>query len=297
MQPYHRSNESIHRNNDLITIHLFYTWWRRLFTALLVVVCFAILVSCEKEIDLDLKGVESKYVIEAVLTDQVEGCKVLISKTKDFKEDNSRITVSGANVVMAQGNDRFELQEVTPGVYEHPTLKGETGKTYQLEVNIDNQVFTATSTMPALVSMDSLYISEEFVIDKTYKLPTIDFLDPASITNNYRFLVYVNGVKKKQLFTINDELSDGQANSIRLYLHVGEDEDNPENKRIESGDLLKVEMLNIDYPVYKYFFSLENSATGESQSATPANPVSNIKGGALGYFSVHTLQSKEIRVP
>jgi len=56
-------------------------------------------------------------------------------------------------------------------------------------------------------------------------------------------------------------------------------------------------MLNIDYPVYKYFFSLENSATGENQSATPANPVSNIKGGALGYFSVQTIQSREIKVP
>lgn len=288
-----------HNNTAVILRHfsLFYKGWKTLFSLIMMSFCLLVMLSCEREIDIDLKGTEQKYVIEAVLTDQQGGCKVLISKTKDFKEDNSRITVSDALVTISNGDDVYSLPETSAGVYELATLKGSEGQTYQLKVQIGQETFTAQSTMPALVKMDSLYISEEFIYDKTYKLPTIDFLDPANTANQYRFLVYVNNQKKKQIFAINDELSNGRANSIRLYLHVGEDEDNPENKRIVSGDLLKVEMMTIDLPVYKYFFSLENSATGENQSATPANPLSNIKGDALGYFSAHTIQHMEIQVP
>ena len=53
-------------------------------------------------------------------------------------------------------------------------------------------------------------------------------------------------------------------------------------------------MQCIDNAVYKYWFSLNQSATGTSQSASPANAVSNISGGALGYFSVHTVESKTV---
>jgi len=295
MQNY--NNTVLSKETALDHFSLFYKGWKTLFSFIMISFCLLALISCEKEIDIDLKGTEQKYVIEAVLTDQEGGCKVLISKTKDFKEDNSRITVSDATVTINDGDDIYTLPETSAGVYELAALKGLVGQTYQLKVQIGQETFTAQSTMPALVKMDSLYISEEFIYDKTYKLPTIDFLDPAATANQYRFLVYVNNQKKKQIFAINDELSNGRANSIRLYLHVGEDEDNPENKRIESGDLLKVEMMTIDLPVYKYFFSLENSATGENQSATPANPLSNIKGDALGYFSAHTIQHMEIRVP
>ena len=53
----------------------------------------------------------------------------------------------------------------------------------------------------------------------------------------------------------------------------------------------------IDRPIYKYWYSLDRSATGGSGQATPSNPVTNLQGGALGYFSAHTLQSRTMIVP
>ena len=65
-----------------------------------------------------------------------------------------------------------------------------------------------------------------------------------------------------------------------------------------SGDQVTVDMLCLDPAVYKYWYSLDRGATGGGISgATPANPVTNISGGALGYFSAHTLQSKTMVVP
>lgn len=253
------------------------------------------LCSCEKEIDVKLQGAEKKYVIEAVITDSAGGCRVLISQTKDFNEDNNPVTVSGAIVQISTGDSSVMLTENAPGVYASNTLKGISGATYNLEVSINSETFTAISTMPALVKMDDLYITEEMFFGDKYKLPTISYLDPVNVLNYYRFMVYVNGKKKKQIFALNDELTNGNQNATRLFVDV--DSDVEDEEKIKSGDLLRVEMLNIDAPIYKYFFSLENSATGDSNSATPANPVSNMRGGALGYFSAHTLQSMEINVP
>jgi hypothetical protein len=62
------------------------------------------------------------------------------------------------------------------------------------------------------------------------------------------------------------------------------------------GDTVAVEMHCIDPAMYKYWFSLSQSATGETETASPANPVTNLSGGTLGYFSAHTVRSKSIIV-
>ena len=47
---------------------------------------------------------------------------------------------------------------------------------------------------------------------------------------------------------------------------------------LKAGDVVRVDMLCIDENVYKYWYSLDQAATGNS-SVTPANPVSNLSGG------------------
>src|SRR4051812_39625070 len=44
---------------------------------------------CEKVIEVNLNDAEKKYVIEAVLTDQANSCKVLLTQTKNFSDDNT----------------------------------------------------------------------------------------------------------------------------------------------------------------------------------------------------------------
>jgi hypothetical protein len=47
--------------------------------------------------------------------------------------------------------------------------------------------------------------------------------------------------------------------------------------------------------VFDYFNSL--ALMNDGQSASPANPLSNIQGGALGYFSAHTVQRRTVIIP
>jgi hypothetical protein len=251
--------------------------------------------SCEKVIDVTLDNSEKKYVIEGVITNQPGTCMVLLSQTKDFSADNEFAGVSGAIIQITEaGGVTTMLTETSTGVYQAATLSGTTGKTYELSVIINGQTFIGASTMPQQVNMDSIFVTDDNVRRNTRKLVNVQYNDPAVTGNNYRFIQYVNGLKEQQIFIRNDELTNGNTSITPLrYPHSDEDENN-----IHPGDRVTVNMLCIDAAVYKYWYSLNRSATGGGQmSATPANPVTNIQGGALGYFSAHTLQSKTMIAP
>jgi hypothetical protein len=252
---------------------------------LLTTVLFA---SCEKVIDIELEGAAKKYVIEGVLTDQPGSCVVKVSRTKDFDASNSFAGVSGANVTITDGKgSEFPLIEKASGIYQG-NVTGVPGEVYTLSVQLDDRVYTATSQMPMPVSLDSLYITEADMMSEKLKLAHVVFRDPASSGNAYRFVQYVNGRKDKNIFAQSDDLFNGRLISANLFTHDSE---------IKTGDTMTVELQGIDPAVYKYWFSLSQGATGAGESASPANPVSNITGGALGYFSAHTLSTKSILVP
>jgi len=253
--------------------------------------------SCEKVIQLDLNEAEKKYVIEAEISDSPNSCKVILTQTKNFDENNTFGGIKGAQITIADNNATpVTLTETGAGVYESSSLTGISGHTYNLVVNVNGQVFTATSIMPARVPLDSLYITERTFFDETNKYATLSYKDPLGTGNAYRYIQYVNGVKEKTIFVRDDDLVDGRKIERTLFF-FSDNDDEQEEKKLKTGDNVRVKMLCISYPVYKYWYSLAESSTGENQSATPGNPVTNIDGGALGYFSAHTSQSRSVIVP
>jgi hypothetical protein len=263
-------------------------------TGLFALLALTGLSSCEKVIDINLNKSEKKYVVEAIVTDQ-SGARVLLSQTKDFEDNNNFAGVSGAVVEITEnGGATTTLSETTTtGVYEAPALIGSTGKTYSLSVKVNGQSFTAVSTMPQKVNLDTIYITDEFLFGDTRKIVNIEYKDPPGRGQYYRFVQYLNGRKETEIFVQNDEYTDGRNVTNKLFYFPDDDED---NRKIKSGDQVRIEMFCTDANVYKYWYSLYRSATGESQ-ATPANPVSNMKGGALGYFSAQTSQVKTMIAP
>lgn len=167
------------------------------------------------------------------------------------------------------------------------------GKNYFLTVNVDGQTFTAGSSMPQKVLLDSIYITDEFLFTDTRKIVNAVYKDPAGRGNNYRFVQTVNGYKEKQIQILNDDYTDGNTVTSRLFFFSDEED----SGYINTGDIVDIDFLCIDAPIYKYWFSLFRSALGTSGQATPANPVSNMQGGALGYFSAHTRHRLSVTVP
>jgi len=260
------------------------------FSAFFVCIIFS---SCQKVIHIDLNSSDKKYVIEGVVTNQPGTTEVLISQTKNFDESNNFVGVAGAAVSIADSvGNVTPLTETSPGVYQSASLTGTIGMRYLLSVNINGQQFTASSTMPRQVNMDTLYLVKDDLFSGSRMVLNVKFQDPPGKGDSYRFVQYVNNIKEKTLFIWNDDYTDGNINEVTLRYP---DDDN--NKKIKSGDSLRVDMLCIDPRVYQYWFSLALSGTGSNQSASPANPATNIIGGALGYFSAHTFQTRKMVAP
>ena len=252
---------------------------------------------CRKVIDVDIDGVEPIFVIEAVVTDQPGDSKVLISTTKDVSENNQFPAVSSATVSITDDAGVVTIfNEDSAGTYTAPGFSGVIGKKYSLQILTTNgKTFTAESTMPEKIIMDTLFITDEILFGDNRKLANINYQDPPGKGQCYRYVQYINGRKTETIFTNNDDYIDGKYVEAKLW-YLTEDDDNEEEK-IKTGDTVRLDLMCIDQAVYKFWFRLNQSATGNSQSASPANAVTNISGGALGYFSAHSVQTKTVVVP
>jgi len=248
--------------------------------------------SCEKAIDLKLKDNVLKYVIEGTITNEPGICKVNISETKEFSDDNQFNGISGAIVKIENKGNTIVLTETGKGIYETSVITGIPGETYNLTVTIKDKVYKASSTMPEVVPfLDFTLKPGDF--DTTRVTPMVKFKDPGAIKNFYWFQQFVNDKIQKQYKVVNDDFTTGQE--INDYLVF---ENNTKNKALnfKKGDRLTAEMHCIDSSVYTYLYSL-SGASGSDNGAAPTNPTSNISGDVLGFFSAHTVQRKTITIP
>lgn len=247
--------------------------------------------SCKKVVSLKLDSTSPKLVIEGNITDRPFPDTVFISRTVDFYADNVFPAVTGANVIVSDNIGNLDtLTEITPGVYITQTLRGKEGNTYYLTANVNDTIYTASSTMPQAARFDSVALYSDKDFGKAQITPVVNFQDSAGIANYYRFDMYINGIQfTKDFFVFDDRLSDGRYIQYQMTL---------DSAYLQAGDTLKIHMYCVDKNDYTYFNDLSQSLpTGAFNSdASPANPPSNISNGALGYFSAHTVRSKSLIV-
>jgi hypothetical protein len=238
--------------------------------------------SCQREIDINLNESNPKYVIEGNISDQTGPYEVKITKTVNFDDSNNYPPVSEALVIIGEDTGITDtLTEIQLGRYVTNHIIGISGRTYHLTVKIGQETFSAISTMPQLVNFDSL--TQENIngnSGRDIRLVVPKYTDPAGIANYYLFWVTKNDSLQHNIFVRNDAGADGRV-AVQ-----------PLGVRANAGDTISVEMQCINRQNYDYFFGLAEIA--RQSSATPTNPVSNITGGALGYFNAHTTQTKRI---
>lgn len=242
---------------------------------------------CQKVISIHLNSSSSQYVIQGNITDQPGPYTVSIVRSVNFDQGNNFPGADGALVVIRDNAGVTDtLTETNPGIYQTHSLQGIPGHLYTLSITLNGRLFTASSRMPLLVPFDSLYSIKvaRFGSFRPYPVPV--YKDPAGIANYYHFIVHQNDSIPKTIFIRNDQLTDGNLIQQPLQGVV---------LKLNPGDKVKVDMQCIDSSVYQYYYSLEQ--TINQNAASPANPVSNLAGGALGYFSAHTEHSRSIIIP
>jgi hypothetical protein len=241
-------------------------------------------VACKKVVTVDLDEAPSQIVIEGNVTNDSGPYEVMISRTVNFSAGVPFPPVSGAIVSITDSNAGLtdQLQEVAPGVYSTINLEGIPRHTYNLAIFSDGNRYTASSTMPLPVTLDSVSLEENISINNQKGInAVVNFQDPPGIVNYYQFTEIVNGKLLPDVFVFDDRLSDGRYIRDPLF---------NDSNYLRPGDTLTLTMNGVDRPIYNYFLTLGSmTGNGNFQStATPANPATNLSNGALGYFSAHT---------
>lgn len=259
---------------------------KRLIYIITSIIITGSLASCQKVIDANLDESPAILTIEGAVPDSTAPY-VRITRLIDVQKDNDFPAVTGADVTITDnlGNVTV-LTQSTQGIYYGQDPIGVPGRTYTLKVIVNGEEYTARSTMPQKIYIDSL-TEGNFGFGGNRKYPVINYSDPVGKGNNYRAVLWHNDTLRTDIFIEDDKYSDGNNREAILF--------SPEYQFF-SGDKYIVEMQCIDRPVYEYFEILLE-VDGSSGLASPANPASNISGGALGYFSAYTSHTLSRIVP
>jgi hypothetical protein len=250
---------------------------------------------CEKIITVDLDQNNPQIVIEGTLTDAPGPCIVRVSKTGSYFSPSIVFPlVTGANVTITDNTGAIDtLREVDTGVYASVSLRGVPGRTYTLRVAAEGREWTAVSSMPQKALIDSMY-DDPSRNPKGERITNMYMLwdDPPTAGNYYRLDVRVrDGLLPDSLGNVRYRLyTDKFTNGIRAAYRVRF------GRNAMPGDTVRVDLLAIDKAAYDYFRTLNTTiATDRSPtSLSPANPVTNLTNGALGFFMACTMDSRMI---
>ncbi len=289
-------------------------------------------VSCEKEITLDLPQSEDKTVIEGEIELGEYACVIITKNSSYFDpvvvkpiidyisqdildilpseiidtlkqimvpdaiDTNAIVTVSDGSQIdtLELSFDYFRMPFI---MYKGNKIKGETGKTYKLQVITGGKTYTSTTTIPIPVELDSIrfkYVKEP---EDSIGFVWIYFHDPPALGNFYRG--YTKTLGKDNTFvhpysSVSDDLfANGKQISYALNrgwdpaqgdAYFDDDNTFPWWSFIV-GETVVVKLSTLDATHYDFWYSIEiQVATDGNPFASPISIRTNIEGGAIGIW-------------
>jgi Domain of unknown function (DUF4249) len=276
---------------------------------IVIILCSIFLISCEKDINFNLKNADDVLVVDA----QIENGQapiVVLSKSLDFfsKIDPQLLAnsfVRNADVSITTGTITHKLKEyalpLTGGYiayyysldYSNPSsnlIIGQFGKTYALTINAEGKTYTSTTTIPFLTKTpDSLWFKKAPQNpDTTLRVLMSKTTDPPGLGNYIRYFTK----KNSEAFlpgpnsVFDDNFIDGTTYEIQV--EPGIDRNNPasrDNNFFKKGDTVTVKLCNIDKATYTFWNTWEFAQQSIGNPFSQPNKViGNISNGALGAF-------------
>lgn len=264
------------------------------FTSLLFTGLLIAITSCTKVIDIELKDAERKYVVEGAVYEGVDSVLVRLTKTNSFFSTNTPQGLNNGVVKLTMPDQSIiTLNSIGEGYYKASGLTITPASTYAMRVEIDGQTFTASSYMKPSMPLDSLeYEFSPGIFGGEDGFSVFLYFQDQPGKDWYRILSSVDGIplnKPEDILVIDDNLNDGNLIRIPIFTHT-----------YDYGDTVDVELQSLDAPLYEFyqtFAAVASEDAGSPFNAAPANPESNIQGGALGVFGAYTSSRRTIILP
>ena len=261
----------------------------------LAAVTLLLAASCKEELDMDFNEVAPFHVIQGDLTET--GARVIITRSRSMSDSVKGKCLQGADVRLSDDNGRSETHTYDPRGYYAPASgwKGETGRTYRLDVSVEGNTYSASSFMMPPVSLDSLYFvwletagMRMLLLKYHYTFATgreADSIRQGRLCTSQCYMER-NGRFYRSHTTrqINPMLFHGEQ-FIGCMPEKMMEKNEPDDREsiLYENDTIHLSLWSTDPTAYEYF---KSQKTGQKNAY---NPLTNIEGGAQGYFAAHSV--------
>ena len=277
--------------------------------------------ACEKGISFKLDQVAPKLVVEGSIENgQVP--VVYLSKSLDFfsKIDPGILAnsfVHNAEIFVSNGTLTHKLKEYSVpigGGYNFyyysidssnlPTsFTGELNKNYSMRIVSEGKEYSATTHIPNITRrIDSLFWKEAppgnspgkvALMIKAYDPPGFgDYIRYFTKRNSEPFYPGYNSV-------FDDQVIDGSVYEVQVERGIDRNGSiGEESSFFNKGDTVTLKLCNIDKATFDFWRTMEYTyATVGNPFSSPTKVISNIQGGALGYFGGYAAQYRTLIIP
>lgn len=264
----------------------------------------AFLMSCEKEVKMDLPDSEVKIVIEGWI-ENGQPAGVIITKSAPYFDPIDSTTlanslVTDAVVTVSDGSSTENLiLSFNPNyfpyfIYQGFSIIGEVGKTYTLTVEVEGKTYTAETEILEPLYLDSVWFQVEPNKDSLGYV-WANCYDPGTSEDYYR--IFARRIGKDPVFVPvfgsvwEDKYFNGQEFVFSIYrgqasylIDVSETESG-EFTYFKTGDTIITKLTHISRDHYLFWRTIETEIfAGGNPFSAPTKIVSNIEGGALGIW-------------
>lgn len=248
--------------------------------------------ACEKVIHPDLSNGKTLLVIESRISTDSVRWEVKLSLTQDYFSSSTPPAAKGAVVSISDdfGNKTDLIEDTSGHYYSADVKKCVVGRRYTLNVTYNGTVYTASETCLNQEPIDSItyeYRQKQAFIPAGYYI-TEHAKEKEGAGDYYLWEIYKNDTLINDFgYFLNDDAFVNGNYIVAQFPFP-----------FKLYDSIQVDQLAISKQWYNYLSAVQNEAgkSGTPFDTPPANAVSNIKGGAIGYFAVINLQRKRLRI-
>ncbi len=234
------------------------------------------LTACEKEIDIDYHDADMRYVVEAFVSN-IE-THIRISHTKPMDDNTTDSNISNATVILTADDGTHETIPYSSNGFYTSSFKGIPGTTYHIDITLDGNHFTSSSTMQRMPVLNEFRIVRKNMLSNDYIFGDIRLQDIPNENNYYFVHIYRNGLGYRWAAFKDESNPNKELQQLLGFFREGSNKE----EVLHEGDKLRVVVRTIDRAAYDYIKSMG------TMDQTGTNPIDNFTGGCLGYFSAHS---------
>jgi len=262
---------------------------------------FILLNACVEPYDVELKSSYIRFVVQGSISNERKAHQVSLTKSADYFSNAPAPRVTGATVTLSDGENTFNLTEVSDGLYETDTIAGEPGKTYTLSIISEGESYSSSCYLNYCAPIDSINFGyydysdygDEYVDSTVYIL--LNAYEPETPGNFYLWSVYKNNVLESdtlsEVYAAEDEFVNGNYVYNEMVQWISS---------VSVGDTVTLEMQAITEEYYEYINQILTVTVWNSGpfGGPPANPNGNIvevnnngndNDNPLGFFLAYSV--------